>query len=123
MLTIRPEHIQVFCERSRARFVDLMVAEVRQHWPDLGEDFGTERTRVVVDAYVTAALNFGFDTEYDAGRFVHLAFAFRTLSFTTQSWAEDIMNHEDLPARIRMNRLYDAALSQMKALERDKKVI
>lgn len=113
MLRINSSQMASFGERAWRQFVDGMLAHAQVHWPGTCESLGEERARGAVEATARAARDFGFETEYDVGRFIHLAFAFETMHFTSQEWALPVMSDPDLPPRVRMNQLFTAAVAHL----------
>jgi hypothetical protein len=76
---------------------------------------GPQQTAEAVRSGAEAAFASGFRTELDVARYVHLAFAFRSLQFDQLPWARAILAHDEWPPRVRMNRLFEAGCEQLAA--------
>jgi hypothetical protein len=114
MLKIKATQYEQLGDHAFQMFVARTAATMRDHWPDTFSALGEQRSVVAVKASIEAALRLGFETEYDAGRFVLLAFAFKSLGFANEAWATAHISAE-LPARERMNKLFEAALVRLPA--------
>lgn len=118
-MNISPAQQAALDERGLRQFVADLRERAAAQWP---VEFAPPRTEVAhraVEEAVDDARGLGFRTELDVSRFVHLVFAFRTRRFHEQDWAAEIMQAPaELPARIRMNRLFDAGCAELEARER-----
>lgn len=112
MLIIRSEQFQLLGSYAFGQYVERMIGEARSDWPEVFEAMGEERAVTAVKASIDTALKQGFETEFDVGRFVLLAFAFRSFGFLREPWAIAALDPE-LPPRERMNRLFASALTVM----------
>ena len=117
MLILTPQQQIALGAQTQAHFAEALEQRVTRQWTEECSRLGAEQTRRVVQQAMSDAGQLGYDTELDVGRHVHLTFAFRTLHYHQQEWAAEFMAEAELPARIRMNRLFDAACHRLAGLE------
>lgn len=117
MLKLTSSQYRAFAQGALTRYIDRLSERLPDQWPEESERLGAERVRSAAETAVKQAMELGFVTEADVGRFVHLAFAFRSMRFHEQPWAEAVMRNEGLQPRVRMNRLFEAGLAALRAEE------
>ena len=117
MLRLTSSQYHAFAQSALTRFVDGLSERLPGQWPEESKRLGAERLRSAAEAAVKQAMELGFRTELDVARFVHLAFAFRSMRFHEQPWAAAIMLEEGLQPRVRMNRLFEAGVAALRAEE------
>ena len=117
MLKLTSSQYHAFSRGALTRFIDRLSERLPEQWPGESKRLGPERVRSAAETAVKQAMELGFRTELDVARFVHLAFAFRSMRFHEQPWAEAIMRDPGLQPRVRMNRLFEAGIAALRAAE------
>lgn len=74
---------------------------------------GEQRLAGFVQRKVDDAIKLGLCAELDVARFVTLAFALRRGHFDREPWAQAVLSEPDVPARIRVNRLWTLARERL----------
>jgi hypothetical protein len=117
MLRLTSSQYHAFAQGALTRFIERLSERLPEQWPEDSKRLGLERVRSAAETAVKQAMQLGFVTEADVARFVHLAFAFRSMTFHELPWAEAIMRDAGLQPRVRMNRLFEAGIAALRAAE------
>jgi hypothetical protein len=109
MLTIRDAQIEVFRQRNRGRFVEQMLAHIREFWPAQSARFSDGEVRESVRKGLQQAESYGVVLEYDVARFVVLMYA---LGFEYDQMAipRAILNDSSISGRRKVDELWRCAL-------------
>jgi hypothetical protein len=112
MLVIGSDQFQQLGNHVFDEFVARAISQAQDDWPEVVAAMGKERVASAVKVSIDMARKLGFETEFDVGRFVLLAFALRSLGFLREQWAVTVLE-ATLPPREKMNRLFESALASM----------
>jgi hypothetical protein len=112
MLSFGRQQFLALGQGPQQRFVTELAARLTRFWPEEAAAFGPARTLEVTQQAVQRALALGFESELDVARFAHLVFALHSLHFMDQDWARPYLQGPQ-PPRVRMNRLFDAAIARL----------
>lgn len=112
MLSFGRQQFLAMNQGPQQQFVTELAARLTLFWPEEAEGFGPARTLEVTQLAVQRAMALGFVSELDVARFAHLVFALHSLHFIDQDWARPYLQGP-LPPRVRMNRLFDAAIARL----------
>jgi hypothetical protein len=76
MLTIRPEQLAKFSEKTLKGFVDRMMPFLETHFPDQYHKLGDNRIRVLVQYGIVRGREYGIVRQCDVCQYIALMFVF-----------------------------------------------
>ena len=117
MLVIRNDQIAAL-ERARlSAFEDKMIDHLKRVYPDWAPRLSAEDQRAFVRRGIERARAFGFETELDIARYLHVMHDLgRDFDQSLEHpWAAVLLQSTELTATEKMDRLRDAAYYQVEA--------
>jgi hypothetical protein len=116
MLTIRDQQMRALAAARMTDFTRRMISHLTSAFPEWSRDLGPGELAAFVRHGVERAARYGFATELDVARYLHImqALGDRFDESPGYRWAASLLS-QNIPASDKMSRLRDAADYEIEA--------
>jgi hypothetical protein len=117
MLTITAKQAEALHQDLRRRFIDRMVAHIRQYFPRQFDVLGEPEVRVWIEAGIQRSGEYGIVSERDVCKYIDIMMVFGR-EFDKDpacSWAPPILTAEPVDPTLKTERLFQTARQQASA--------
>lgn len=107
MFVLRQQHFDAFAADAKTRFMDDMVAHLKERFPDECEKMGEPALRARITDGTARAAKYGIVAERDVATFVRFTFGIRP-DFDTSpetKWAQPILQRKNIAAANRLEEI------------------
>lgn len=114
MFVLRQQHFDAFAADAKTRFMDDMVADLQQRFPDECEKMGEPALRARITDGTARAAKYGIVADRDVATFLRYTFGIRA-DFDTApetKWAQTILARKNIAAANRLEQIKEEARRQ-----------
>jgi hypothetical protein len=109
MFTIRQDQLDTLHDDKRRRFVERMVAHLKEYFPRRVESLGEPEVRNLIEDGITRAASYRITAERDVCKFIDIMIVHGRDFDTRFPWAEEILKAEPTDPTAKTNHLFERA--------------